>query len=173
MAIIAYLLGVTLGGGAFWFFWKLLAPLRRRGTWGYYLAAAWAGAVGGLLFTSGFYLTGQGDVLFDEPPAMSGREIVAISVIVGILLGVGMAWYATWQPSALNDVDTDEGPWTPEFVNEILADAKHASPERRRQIAAGLREMARDSESRLPEELARHVVRWEHEAKRPSTERLP
>jgi hypothetical protein len=173
MAVIAYLLGLILGGGSFWILWKLLGPLRRRSKWGYYLAAAWAGAVAGILFTAGFYLTGQGDVLFDGPSNITRGEIIEVSVIVGVLLGVGMAWYATWQPSPLNDVDTDEGPWTSEFVREILDDAEHASPERRRQIAAELREMARDSRSRLPEELERHVVRWEREASRPRTERLP
>lgn len=172
MAVIAYLLGLTLGGGSFWILWKLLGPLRRRSKWGYYLAAAWAGAVGGILFTSAFYLTGQADVLFDGP-SMTRGEIIEVSVIVGVLLGVGMAWYATWQPSPLNDVDTDQGPWTPEFVKEILADAEHAPLDRRRQIAGELREMARDSRSRLPEELERHVVRWEREASRLRTEQLP
>jgi hypothetical protein len=173
VAVIAYLLGLTLGGGAFWLLWKLSGSLRRHSQWGYYLAAAWAGAVGGVLFTSGFYLTGQGGVLFEGPPEISRREVIASSVIVGVLLGLGMAWYATWQPSPLNGVDTDPGPWTPEFVKEVLTDADHAPPERRRQIAEQLREMSRDSRSRLPDELERHVARWEREAARPATERLP
>lgn len=171
MAVIAYLLGLTLGGGAFWLLWKWLGSLRRLGKGGYYLAAAWAGAVAGILFSAAFYLTGQGDALFDGATRMSAREIIEASVVVGVLLGVGMAWQATWQPSPLNDVDADQGPWTPELIEGVLRDAEDASPEKRRQIAEQLREMARDSKSRLPEELERHVVRWEREASRLRTDR--
>jgi hypothetical protein len=161
VAVIAYLLALTLGGGAFWTLWKLLGFLRRRGRWGYYLAAVWAGAVGGLVWTSAFYLTGQADVLFDGPYPTSRREVFTMSVTFGILLGLGLAWYATWQPSALNMVDGEEGPWTAEFVKEIMADAERASPERRRQIAEQIREMARDSKSKLPAALEHQVVQWE------------
>ena len=173
MPVIAYLLGLTLAGGSFWLLWKLLASLRRRGRWSYYLAAAWAGAVGGLFFTSAFYLTGQVDVLLDGASEISRRETIASSATVGVLLGLGMAWYATWHPSPLNDVDFDEGPWTPEFVTEVLADAEQASPQRRGQIAEELRQMAVDSKSGVPEELARHMLRWEREASQSQRTQLP
>ncbi|MFN2399516.1 MAG: hypothetical protein ABR543_12890 [Gemmatimonadaceae bacterium] len=76
------------------------AGVRHEFAWAYYVAAAWCGAIGGILFTSAFFLMGQGEVLLDGSD-ISRREQIVLSLSCGVLLGLGIAWRATWDPLAL------------------------------------------------------------------------